>query len=232
MGIWGCWISCQKVCHLHRGCLADVMDQRPAWEHVRTWRRTPVLMATATHFSDAWGTHKISWTGSQTELSLPWACHQFTICYQMLSNVTSPWHLQPTFPAAHFFRGKTGRGPWILMTWMMQKRPWARSWWICVSRSELLLDWENGPQLMARCGTPIDLGWFPDPNGPVWVILGWVETCAVFAMCHSKNSMLRYDQDWLNTTQQGFFRWVETWNMLKPFESVKPLAICVDFRWF
>lgn len=25
--------------------------------------------------------------------------------------------------------------------------------------------------------------------------------------------------------QQGFFRWVETWNMLKPFESVKPLAI-------
>ena len=105
-----CWISCQKVCHLHRGCLAGVMDQRPAWGDVRTWRRTPVLMATATHFSDAWGTHKISWTGcSQTELSLPWACHQFTICYQMLSNVTSPWHLQPTFPPAHFFRG---HGTW------------------------------------------------------------------------------------------------------------------------
>ena len=216
MGIWDCWTSCQKVCHLHRGCLAGVMDQRPAWN---------TLLGCLRNAQNLLDWLQPDWTF--IAMSMP---SVYNMLSNVILNVTSPWHLQPTFPP--IFSAATGRGPWILMTWMMQKRPWARSWWICVSRSELLLDWEHGPQLMARCGTPIDLGWFPDPNGPVWAILGWVETCAVFAMFHSKNSMLRYDQDWLNTTQQGFFRWVETWNMLKPFESVKSRAICVDFRWF
>lgn len=105
MGIWDCWISCQKVCHLHRGCNGSAASAG-ACPHMASNTcsngHSNTLLGCLRNAENL-----LDWL--QTELSLPWACHQFTICYQMLSNVTSPWHLQPTFPPAHFFRG---HGTW------------------------------------------------------------------------------------------------------------------------
>ena len=135
MGIWDCWISCQKVCHLHRGCNGSAASAG-ACPHMASNTcsngHSNTLLGCLRNAENLLAGSRLNFHCHEHAISL-----QYVIkCYQMLPplGICNPRSHRPIFSAA------TGRGPWILMTWMMQKRPWARSWWICVSRSELLLD--------------------------------------------------------------------------------------------